>query len=158
MARRAVRSILRLVKLAALVLTGAAAVLVIAALALATARHPVWTARLSAAQEVQPVQNRAAHGVFTGTLSQGVLTWKLTYAKLTGPAIAANVYKGARGQIGTVGVPLCAHSHPACESGVTGTFRITTKVKHWIDHHLLYVNIHTARYPNGEIRGQITVR
>jgi hypothetical protein len=138
-------------------LVSGVAVLALAALALATTRRPVWTAQLSTKQEIQMVKSPAARGLFKGTLANGVLTWKLTYSGLTGPAITANVYKGARGHVGTVGVPLCSTA-PPCKSGVTGTFRITSRVKRWINEHLLYVNISTGKYPNGEIRGQISVR
>src|SRR5690242_7691180 len=127
-------------RLLAAVLTFGAATLAIAALALATTRHPIWSAELTPKQEVQVVKS-PGQGLFKGTLSQGVLKWKLTYSKLSGPAITAAVYKGKRGQVGTVGVPLCS-TQPACKSGMTGSFRITTKVKRWIDQHLLYINIH----------------
>jgi hypothetical protein len=144
-------------KLVLMLLVCGVAVLVIAALALATTRKPVWSAQLSPKQEIQVVKSPNARGLFKGSLANGVLTWKLTYSGLSSSAITANVYKGARGHVGTVGVPLCSTT-PPCKSGATGTFRITTRVKRWINEHLLYVNISTAKYPNGEIRGQITVR
>jgi hypothetical protein len=143
-------------KFVLVVFASGVAVLVVAALAFATTRRPLWTAQLSPKQEVQVVKS-PGRGLFKGTLAKGVLSWKLTYSGLSGAALNAAVYKGKRGQVGTVGVPLCAMSHPVCKSGITGSFRVSAHVKRWIDQHLLYVNIHTAKYPNGEIRGQITV-
>jgi CHRD domain len=53
-------------------------------------------------------------------------------------------------------VPLCGTT-PACKSGVSGSITITAAMKTAIKSHLLYVNVHTAKNPAGEIRGQISV-
>jgi len=129
------------------------AVAVWAAAALAATHATVWTATLSSVQEVpkQVVKNTAAHGQFKGTLTGSKLTWKLTFAKLTGPATAAHIHLGAMGKSGNVIVPLCG----PCKSGVTGTATITAALKADFKKHLLYVNVHTAKNPNGEIRGQL---
>ncbi|MGB2875012.1 MAG: hypothetical protein WBB76_05990, partial [Gaiellaceae bacterium] len=78
-------------KLTTLVVAGAACALVLAALSLAASRATVWTAALSSGQEVpkQVVKDTSAHGLFKGTLSGSKLKWKLTFAKLTGPAMQA---------------------------------------------------------------------
>lgn len=129
------------------------AVAVSAAAALAASHATVWTATLSYAQEVpkQVVKNTAAHGQFTGTLTGSKLTWKLTFAKLTGPATAAHIHLGAMGKSGNVVVPLCG----PCKSPVSGTAMLTAALKADFKKHLLYVNVHTAKNPNGEIRGQL---
>ena len=138
-------------KLIALVVVVAVAVW--AAAALAATRTTVWTAALSSGQEVpkQAVKNTAAHGLFKGTLTGSKLTWKLTFAKLTGPATAAHIHMAAMGKSGNVIVPLCG----PCTSGVTGTATISAALKADFKKHLLYVNVHTAKNPNGEIRGQL---
>ena len=53
----------------------------------APARAWAGRAKLTAAQEIpkQAVKAPAAHGAFTATLSGTTLTWKLTFAKLSGP-------------------------------------------------------------------------
>jgi CHRD domain-containing protein len=129
------------------------AVAVWAAAALAATHATVWTAALSSGQEVpkQVVKNTAAHGQFKGTLTGSKLTWKLTFAKLTGPATAAHIHLGAMGKSGNVIVPLCG----PCKSGVSGTATISAALKADFKKHLLYVNVHTAKNPNGEIRGQL---
>ena len=43
-----------------------------------------------------------------------------------------------------------------CHSGVTGTATVTAAEKSAMLSRKTYVNIHTAKNPNGEIRGQIT--
>jgi CHRD domain-containing protein len=140
-------------KLVALVAAAAVAALAAAALALAAAHSTVWTAALSSGQEVpkQVVKDTAAHGQFKGTLTGSTLKWKLTFAKLTGPATAAHIHMGAKGKSGNVVVPLCG----PCKSGQTGTATLTAADKAAFKKHLLYVNVHTAKNPAGEIRGQL---
>jgi hypothetical protein len=125
----------------------------VAALSFAAAQKTVWTAALSSGQEVpkQVVRNTAAHGLFKGTLSGGKLTWRLTFAKLTGPATQAHIHVGRKGESGPVVIPLCA----PCTSGMTGTATISAAVLNDFKKHMLYVNVHTAKNPNGEIRGQL---
>jgi hypothetical protein len=132
-----------------------AVALLVAAGALAMTHETVWTAALSAGQEVpkQVVKDRAAHGLFRAVLRGNTLEWKLTYAKLTGPATAAHIHMGAKGTAGNVVVPLCGA--PACKSGLSGTITVTAQMKGWFKKHLLYVNVHTAKNPAGEIRGQL---
>jgi hypothetical protein len=112
-----------------------------------------WAAKLTAAQEVpkQVVVNMAANGSFTATLSGTKLKFKLTFAKLTGPASAAHIHLGAMGKSGNVVVPLCG----PCKSPVTGTVTVSAALQKDFTKHLLYVNVHTAKNPNGEIRGQL---
>jgi CHRD domain len=144
-------------KLAVLLVGCAVCALAISALSGAATKMTVgWKATLTARQEVpkQVVKMTAAHGSFTATVSGKKLKWKLSYADLTGPAIAAHIHMGAKGKSGNVVVPLCG-AKPACKSGLTGTATLTTQLKSWFKKHLLYVNVHTAKNPNGEIRGQI---
>jgi hypothetical protein len=139
----------------ALMATGAVCALAVTALA-GAASTATWTAALTARQEVpkQEVKAPLAHGLFKGTLSGSKLTWKLTYSRLTGPATAAHIHMGAKGAAGNVLVPLCGGT-PACKSGLSGTATLTSAMMSAFKKHLLYVNVHTAKNPNGEIRGQI---
>jgi hypothetical protein len=124
-----------------------------AAGAFAAAHSTVWTAALSSGQEIpkQAVKDTAAHGQFKGTLSGSKLTWKLTFSKLTGPATAAHIHMAAKGKSGNVVVPLCG----PCKSPMSGTATIPASLMTAFKKHLLYVNVHTAKNPNGEIRGQL---
>ena len=135
----------------ALIAVGAVAVS--AAAALAATRSTVWTAALSSGQEVpkQVVKDAAAHGQFKGTVTGSTLKWKLTFAKLTGPATAAHIHLGKKGTSGNVVVPLCG----PCKSVMSGSATISAALKADFKKHLLYVNVHTAKNPNGEIRGQL---
>jgi hypothetical protein len=144
-------------KLVSLFAAAAVGALTLAALSLAAARTTVWTAALSSGQEVpkQVVVNTAAHGQFRATVNGTTLRWKLTYAKLTGPATAAHIHMAAKGKSGNVVVPLCGPT-PKCRSGITGSATVSASVLAAFKKHLLYVNVHTAKNPNGEIRGQLS--
>ncbi len=139
-------------KLVALVAAAAVCALAAAALSLA-ASTAGWSAPLTAGQEVpkQVVKDAAAHGQFTATLKGSKLTWKLTFAKLTGPATAAHIHMAGMGKAGNVVVALCG----PCKSGQSGTATLSAAVKAAFAKHLLYVNVHTAKNAGGEIRGQL---
>jgi hypothetical protein len=128
----------------------------LAAAALAFGAHTNTTsveAKLSAKQEVpkQVVKDTKAKGLFTGKLVASKLTWKLTFSGLTGKATAAHIHMGAMGKAGNVVIPLCA----PCKSGAHGKATLSAALKKALAHHKLYVNVHTTKNPNGEIRGQL---
>ena len=139
-------------KTALLAVAGLAALLV-TAVALAAPQGMGWSAKLTVAQEVpkQAVKNAKAKGSFHATLAGNTLKWRLTFARLTGPATAAHIHMGAMGKAGAVVVPLCG----PCKSGVSGTAKLTKALERAATKHKLYVNVHTAKNPGGEIRGQI---
>jgi len=145
-------------KLISILMAGAVAALVFAAFSSArpAAAHFRLSATLNAGQEVpkQAVKVQTAHGTFTGTLAGTTLKWKLTFAKLSGPAAAAHIHTGAMGKAGGVAVALCG----PCTSGMTGTATISAMLLKTIQKHGTYVNVHTAKNPNGEIRGQLVAK
>jgi hypothetical protein len=141
-------------KLVAVLAFAVAASLAVTALAFgARASSTSVNAKLNAMQEVpaQVVKDTKAKGKFTGTLVGSKLTWKLTFSGLTGPATAAHIHLGAMGKAGNVAIPLCA----PCKTGVHGKTTLSAALKKALKHHKLYVNVHTAKNPNGEIRGQL---
>jgi CHRD domain len=111
------------------------------------------SARLVARSETpRPKGASRASGLFTATLSGSSLSWRLTFSRLTGKALAAHVHLGRPGVAGPVVVPLCG----PCGSGVHGTKKVTAKVRSALLSGGAYVNVHTAKNPGGEIRGQVT--
>jgi CHRD domain len=114
-------------------------------------------ATLTAGQETpKPKGNvRRARGTFTATLTKsgtiGTITWRLTFSRLTGRALAAHIHRGARGKAGPVVVPLCG----PCRSGARGTTTLQASVLNALEAGRTYVNVHTRRNPAGEIRGQL---
>ena len=97
----------------------------------------------------------AATGKFTATLkvaaSKYTLAYKLTYAHLTGPALSAHIHLGVVGKSGRIVVPICS----SCTSGVHKTGSISSAAAVAMIDGKAYVNVHTAKNPAGEIRGQI---
>jgi hypothetical protein len=114
------------------------------------------SAALTAKAEVpiQVVKNTKGSGSFTGTLTGSKLVWKLTFTHLSGAATAAHIHLGKTGKAGNVVVPLCAGAK--CTSGVHGSATLTAAVLKALTTGGTYVNVHTAKNPNGEIRGQIS--
>jgi len=115
------------------------------------------TTVLNARQEVPKPKGNAnrARGTFTATVTKagttGSISWRLTFSKLTGRATAAHIHTGVPGRSGPVAVPLCG----PCRSGVRKTATLQSSVLAALEAGRAYVNIHTARNPAGEIRGQI---
>lgn len=115
------------------------------------------TTTLNSRQEVpKPKGNvRRAKGTFTATVTKsgttGRIAWRLSFGGLTGRAMAAHIHTGKRGKAGPVVVPLCG----PCRSGVRRSAELTASVLSALEAGRAYVNIHTARNPAGEIRGQI---
>jgi hypothetical protein len=127
--------------------------------AAAPAAATPYRAPLSAAQEVPRPQGAArAAGLFRATVAgsgaSARLRWRLTFGRLSGKAVAAHVHRGARGTAGPVLVPLCG----PCRSGQSGSARLTAAAAAALASGRAYVNVHTARNPAGEIRGQLPRR
>src|SRR5246127_3745136 len=80
------------------------------------------------------------------------LTWKVTYSGLSGPATAAHFHGPAEaGKNAGVQVPI----PNAGTSPVEGSATLTDAQAADLTSGKLYVNVHTAANPGGEIRGQV---
>ena len=109
-------------------------------------------ATLDAKQEVPP-NNSPATGMMEGRFDKttSVLTWKVTYSGLSGPATAGHFHGPAStGQNAGVVVPFNNPSNP-----IQGTLTLTPGQIADLMAGKWYVNIHTAANPGGEIRGQV---
>jgi hypothetical protein len=130
-----------------------ASILAAAALAGRSASPMSFSAKLNSHQEVpsprgEPVR---AGGSFSLTVTGTKVTWKLTFSHLSGTAVAAHIHSGAKRKAGPVIVALCG----PCKSGMTGSAKVSAAVVKALQGGGTYVNVHTAKNPNGEIRGQI---
>ena len=112
---------------------------------------------LTSRQEVpKPKGNvRRATGSFTATVAKlgtgATIAWRLRFSKLTGAAGAAHIHIGRVGRAGPVAVSLCG----PCRNGQRGTANVTAAALAALEAGRAYVNVHTAKNPGGEIRGQI---
>lgn len=113
-----------------------------------------FKAALNVGQEVPHPKGTkvGASGRFTATLTGTTLKWRLTFTHLSGPATQAHVHKGVKGKSGPVLIPLCT----PCKSPVSGTATVTAAEIAAMKARKTYVNVHTAKNPAGEIRGQVT--
>jgi hypothetical protein len=115
------------------------------------------TASLGAAKEVPKPKGVGgnARGTFTAGLTRkgtgGTLSWRLTFAGLTGAAGAAHIHLAKAGVAGPVAVALCG----PCRSGVRGTAKLKARTVTALLAGAAYVNVHTAKNSAGEVRGQI---
>ena len=115
-----------------------------------------FKATLNSGQEVpHPNAPAGAAGTFVAKSveksSGTTLTWTLKFHGLSGKAMAAHLHMGAKGKAGPVLVPLCG----PCKTTETGTVKIKSSVESALEKGTTYVNVHTAKNPNGEIRGQV---
>ena len=114
---------------------------------------------LNAAQEVPTPTGDvgSARGRFSATVNASAtgatVAWELTFSGLTGAAGAAHIHTAPRGTAGPVTVPLCG----PCQSPVSGTANVSASVLEALQTGGMYVNVHTAANPPGEIRGQVGV-
>jgi hypothetical protein len=81
-----------------------------------------------------------------------MLTWKVTYSGLTGPATMAHFHGPAEaGKNAPVVIPF-----KDAASGANGSATLTDAQAADLMAGKLYINVHTAKNPGGEIRGQVT--
>lgn len=139
-------------------------------------------ARLKSYQEV-PAVSSAAVGRFKATIDRvsGTLTYELSYSGLEGDVRQAHIHFGQHGVNGGIMVWLCQTANnpspiattPACpQSGSVGPTTISgadivgpagqgitvnefAEMLAAIRAGAAYVNVHSARFPGGEIRGQL---
>jgi hypothetical protein len=132
------------------------------------------SARMNGYQEV-PSLNSPGTGRFRATIERDKITFRLEYSNLTGDAMVAHVHVGQPGVNGGVSFFLCGGGgKAACPTGTSGSVTGTvvagdvvgptaqgfaeddlTSVIAAIRAGVTYANIHTMKYPGGEIRGQL---
>ncbi|MEU1971633.1 CHRD domain-containing protein [Microbacterium sp. NPDC019599] len=110
---------------------------------------------LNPGQEVAEIDS-GAHGFFTYQIDGDQFCWTLDVRNLTTPVGAAHVHENVRNQNGGIVIHLDV---------AVGETSFHTEACDTVDEALLtriqenprgfYVNVHTAQYPSGEIRGQL---
>jgi hypothetical protein len=111
---------------------------------------------LTGAQEV-PAVTTGGTGTVDSTFdkSTNVLTWTVTYSGLTGPATAGHIHgPAAAGANAGVLIPFTGD----LASPIKGKATLTAAQVADLMAGRLYVNLHTAKNPGGEVRAQLTAK
>ena len=140
-------------------MTAIAGTAFVAALALgvpANAAAISFKADLTGAQETPPTDSKGkgAADVAYDAASK-TLTWTITYSGLTGPATAAHFHGPAK--IGAKAPPVVPISGDL-NSPIKGKATLTDQQAKDLQAGMWYFNLHTAKFPDGEIRGQLTTK
>ena len=137
-------------------------------------------ASLSSLNEVPPKATTGT-GVFTAKVEKGVIRYTLSYSGLSTPVLQAHLHFGqpavsagvfvflctnlANGPVGTPACPPAGGTvtgtivaadilNPTPDQGITpGDFATALRI---IEAGEAYANVHTTRFPTGEIRGQVS--
>jgi hypothetical protein len=116
----------------------------------------LYQASLDGRQEVPAVATGGSGQARVEVDASGLMRWSVDYEGLSGPVTAAHVHGPAGpGQNAGVLIPLAV---PAGGTSFSGQARITPEQLTQLASGQWYVNLHTARHPAGEIRGQLRPR
>jgi CHRD domain-containing protein len=120
----------------------------------ARAATTTFKADMKASSEVPP-NTTTGTGSATVTLDGDKITWNVTFSDLSGPATASHIHGPApAGKNAGVLVWLSTKGKPAV-SPLTGSATLTAAQAADLMNGQCYVNVHTAKNPGGEIRGQL---
>lgn len=119
---------------------------------LAQAQIVYLQATLSGTQEVPPTPSTASGlGCFSFDTSTNIISYNITFSGLMGAETAAHFHQGAVGVNGGVIINLPLGSPKIGTAALTAAQAIQLLAGN------IYTNVHTTVFPNGEIRGQLTV-
>jgi len=133
---------------------GAVLALALSAGAPTSAAGLSFTTDMTGAQETPPTTSEGK-GTVTASYDPAskTLTWTITYSGLTGPATAAHFHGPAK--VGAKAAPVVPIKGDLT-SPITGTATLTDQQAADLQAGMWYFNVHTAKFPDGEIRGQVT--
>ncbi len=129
-----------------------------------SSRSATYIAALSGAREV-PASGTTASGSATLTVTGSTLVYSVSTSGFATPLSVGHIHVGGGGQIGPVIVPFTIVAQTGMVA--TGSVDLSKPVSYntltlsgdslvtLMDAGLMYVNLHTAAFPGGEIRGQI---
>lgn len=126
-----------------------------------------FSAQLSGDQEVPPIQTNAS-GMAWFKTNQDSMEFELNVTSLQGTTMA-HLHNGKQGEIGPPVIPLYKSDYPTIlMNGKLASGNITANMLEGpmkgkqisdlstaMSNGSTYVNVHTEKYPKGEIRGQI---
>lgn len=116
----------------------------------------IYEAALVGAQEVPPVATGATgQAEVQYDRNTSVITWKVTYAGLSGPVSGAHIH-GPAGP--GANAPVAVGFSNLAAQPIQGETKLTPQQADQLAAGQWYVNLHTPAHPNGEIRGQLRPR
>jgi hypothetical protein len=132
-------------------LVGTAIVCMVALSAPAIAEEMKFTAELAGAQEVPPVETEATGSAdITYDTESMELSWTIEHSGLSGDVTAAHFHgPAAEGENAGPIVPI------EMSDLAEGSATLDETQANSLMEGMLYVNLHTAEHPDGEIRGQV---
>jgi hypothetical protein len=133
-----------------------------------------FRAKLTGFQET-PAIVTTGRGKLRLSVTDSEITFRLDYSGLSGPPLVAHIHVGQKSVAGAVSVFFCGGGgKPACPASTSGSVSGTITAANVIGPAaqgvdpgnlaaletairagVAYANMHTAKYPAGEIRGQI---
>ena len=141
-----------------ILLAGTAATLLVAGCGMMQPKSNqlTFTTQLRGANEVPPAATTAT-GQVDAVLNKdtNLLQWKMTYDGLSGPATAGHFHGPA--MVGAYAGVASPFNNPVT-SPMAGQATLTAAQVADLMAGKWYANIHTAKFPGGEIRGQMTLR
>ena len=112
-----------------------------------------FTADLTATAVVPPTASTASGTAdVTFDTASKMLTWTVTYKGLTGKPTAAHFHGPAAVDANAGPVVGLTGS---LDSPIKGTFTLSDKQASELEAGMWYLNVHTSKYADGEIRGQV---
>jgi hypothetical protein len=112
-----------------------------------------FTAALTAASETPPTTSAGTgKGEVSFDTVSKMLSWTVSYSGLTGKATAAHFHGPAA--VGAKAAPVVPIKGDLT-SPIKGTATLTDKQAADLEAGMWYFNVHTTKYPDGEIRGQV---
>lgn len=140
-------------------------------------------ASLSAFSQVPSVLAKSSGNFEAVVNADGTISFALTYTDMSSAVVQAHIHLGSSRTNGGVMVFLCGGAKPACPASGTVTGTLTAAdvstlpasngdsvipqglqpsdlagMIEAIRSGNTYVNVHTTNFPNGELRGQVTIR
>jgi len=109
-----------------------------------------FTATINGANEV-PANNSTATGTATLSFDNTTKIFSITVTHSLAIAVAGHIHLGALGTNGAVVFPFTSFASPIAFTSVA----LTPAQEADLKANLYYVNLHSAAFPGGEIRGQL---
>jgi CHRD domain len=135
-------------RLTAIAVAALAALLIAAAVAAGSTTIHV---KMTGAQETPKADGGSGSAALTLNAKTGRVCWVFSNLKGIKSPFAAHIHKGAKGKAGPVVVPLGgAFKAKGCTKSTAATVKAILKKPG-----AYYVNIHTKKFQNGAIRGQL---